>query len=62
MLANQTVDFYDMMKEAVPYYLCLIAVFLDGTVKSILRMNQERRRKIPGIFWNENSYSETSCL
>lgn len=62
MLANQTVDFYDMIKEAVPCYLCLITVFFDDTVKSTLRMNQERMRKIPHILCNENSCSETSCL
>lgn len=34
MLANQTVDSYAMIKEALPCYLCLIAVFLGNTVKS----------------------------
>lgn len=61
-LANQTVDFYYMVKEAVPCYVCLITPFLDDTVKSNLRMNQERMRKIPRIFCNENSCSDTSCL
>lgn len=61
-LANQTVDSYYIIKKAVPCYLCLITPFLDDAVKPTLRMNQERMRKIPHIFCNENSCSEASCL
>lgn len=61
-LTNQTVDFYYIIKEAVPCYLCLITPILDDAVKSILRIKQERMRKITHSFCNENSCSETSCL
>lgn len=61
-LANQTVDFYYIIKEAVPCYLCLITPFLDDAVNLPSELIRKERGKKPHIFCNENSCCETSCL